>query len=414
MNTSTTQNETYTPVPGGICAPVGFTAAGVHSGIRYNRAKADLAMVLCEVPCAAAAVYTTNKVQGAPLLVTRQNIADGYARGILCNSGNANTCNPDGVYIAETCCTLAAAATGLAAQDFIIASTGVIGQPLPLQPFQEGIPLLAAQLSPAGSAAAAEAIMTTDTIRKEFALQFTLDGKPCRIAAIGKGSGMINPNMATMLVFLTTDAAISPALLQQALADETAASLNQISIDGDTSTNDMAAILASGLAGNTRIETQNGDYATFCAALHEISVAMCRTLAADGEGATKLLECRVTGAPSTAIARAVAKSVISSDLLKAAMFGQDANWGRVLCAIGYTPGDFSIDRVSLTIASAAGSVLVCENAMHHPFSEEDAARVLAENTIKLLVDMGSGTAEGTAYGCDLTYDYVKINGDYRT
>lgn len=401
-------------VEGGICAAKGFKAAGVYSGIRQNKNKPDLALILSDTECAAASVYTQNKVQGAPIAITKQNIANGRAWGVLCNSGNANTCNPGGEALARQCCTLAALATGRLPEDFIIASTGVIGQLLPLAPFEQGIPLAVQQLAYTGSASAAHAIMTTDTRRKEFSVEFTLGGKTCRMGAIGKGSGMINPNMATMLVFITTDAAISPALLQQALQNEIRASLNQINVDGDTSTNDMTSILANGLAGNPLIQTEGEDYTAFCAALHHIAVCMSRALAADGEGATKLLECHVTNAPTVTLARAIAKSVISSDLLKSAMFGADANWGRVLCAIGYTPGDFSISNVSLVLKSRAGQVHVCENAAYHPFSEETAAQVLAETEIEILVDMGSGSAEGWAWGCDLTYDYVKINGDYRS
>lgn len=401
-------------VTGGVCAPKGFIAGGVHSGIRYNKSKADLAMILSTVNCAAASVYTQNKVKGAPLLVTKNNISNGYARGILCNSGNANTCNPNGVEIAEKCCALAAKATSLQPEDFIIASTGVIGQELPMEPFITGIPKLVLALTNNGSTEAGGAIMTTDTKLKEFAVSFTASGKTCHIGAIGKGSGMINPNMATMLVFITTDIAISPVMLQTALAEEIGYSLNQISVDGDTSTNDMTSILASGLAGNAVINEKNQDYQAFSAALHEICVTMSRAIAADGEGATKLLECVVTNAPNDKIARAIAKTVISSDLLKAAMFAADANWGRVLCAIGYTPGDFTIDNISLTLKSKAGQVVVCKNAAYFPYSEEEASKVLAENEIQIIIDLQEGNAQGTAWGCDLTYEYVKINADYRS
>lgn len=401
-------------IPGGVCAPAGFMASGVHCGIRHNKTKLDLALIVSKAECAAAAVYTQNKVQGAPLSVTKSNLANGHARAVLCNSGNANTCNPDGIEIAENCCALAAKATGLHPADFVVASTGVIGQPLPLQPFVSGIPAAAAALSPNGSEGAATAIMTTDTKRKEIAFAFPLGGKTCHIGAIAKGSGMIHPNMATMLIFITTDAAIAPAMLQQALSEITVTTYNQISIDGDTSTNDMVTVLANGLAGNPVIDEKTPDYEDFYNSLRAVCLHMCRAIAADGEGATKLLECKVSGAPSDTIARAVAKSIISSSLFKAAMFGADANWGRVLCAIGYTAGNFSIDKVSVTLQSAAGSVKVCENAAFHPFSEEAAAATLAQPTIEILVDMGSGSGTGEAWGCDLTYDYVKINGDYRT
>lgn len=401
-------------IQGGICAPIGFKAAGVHCGIRKNRDKLDLALIVSERECSAAAVYTQNKVKGAPIDVTKANIANGKAWGYLCNSGNANTCNPNGEKLALDCCALAAEATGLSSTDFIVASTGVIGQPMPLAPFAQGIPQAAAKLSPNGSGDAAEAIMTTDTHRKEYAVEFTLSGCPTRIAAICKGSGMINPNMATMLAFITTDAAITPTMLQKALSSLTVETLNQISIDGDTSTNDMAAILANGMAGNALINSEDENYIAFCTALQEVCIWICREIAADGEGATKLLECKVSNAPSKQIALDVAKTVISSDLLKAAMYGADANWGRILCAIGYTPGDFSINGVTVSLASEGGRIMVCENAAYYPFDEDDAYKVLSKREIQILVDMHSGTESGAAWGCDLTYDYVRINGDYRT
>ena len=404
----------YTKIPGGICAPQGFKAAGAHCGIRNNASKPDIALIVSEVECSTASVYTQNKVKGAPIHLTQTNTADGKAKAILCNSGNANTCNPDGPAIAKACCELAAKATGLQFEDFIIASTGVIGQGLPIEPFEKGLPKLAAALSRDGGGDAAHAIMTTDTKSKEFAYEFTLGGKTCHIGAIGKGSGMINPNMATMLVFLTTDVAISSELLDKALKEEIVHSFNQLYIDGDTSTNDMVSILANGLSENPEIQEANADYDVFCDVLHTICAKMCRALAADGEGATKLLDCHVNGAPDAKLARLIAKTVVSSDLCKTAMFGEDANWGRILCAIGYTPGDFSIDHISLVLKSDVGEVLVCENAAHHPFSEEEASRILAEDSIQILINLGLGSGSGTAWGCDLTYDYVKINGDYRT
>lgn len=402
------------PIQGGVCAPKGFQASGIHCGIRNNRTKPDLALIFSEHPAATAAVYTRNKVQGAPLTVTREHIANGYSRAILCNSGNANTCNANGIDLAKTCCRLVADALSLPPEDIVIASTGVIGQPLPISPFQYGIPKLVAALNPHGSSQAAEAVMTTDTHPKEYAIEFEANGTTCRLGVITKGSGMINPNMATMLTFITTDAAIAPTVLQQALNTTITNTLNQISVDGDTSTNDMAVILANSAAGNTPIEINTPAYQSFCQALHQLCVWVCRKIAADGEGATKLLECTVTHARTPKIARNIAKNIISSDLLKAAMFGRDANWGRVLCAIGYTEGDFDISRVSLTLKSNTGSVLVCQNAAYHPFSEEEAARILVADTIELLVDMADGEASAQAWGCDLTYDYVKINGDYRS
>ncbi|WP_308754410.1 bifunctional glutamate N-acetyltransferase/amino-acid acetyltransferase ArgJ [uncultured Anaerotruncus sp.] len=404
----------YTFVEGGVCAAKGFLAGAVHAGIRKNRAKNDLALIVSKKPCAAAAIYTQNKVKGAPILVTQAHLRDGRAKAFLCNSGNANTCNADGVDIATAMCGSAAAALKISPDDVIVASTGVIGQPLPLGPITAAMPSLAASLSEAGSADAAEAIMTTDTKRKEVAVRFSLGGKTCTVGGIAKGSGMIHPNMATMLCFVTTDAAIAPALLQKALkcvADET---FNMVSVDGDTSTNDMLSILANGEAGNPEITSMDADYYHFAQGLMMVCRQIARELAADGEGASKLLECTVTGAPDKETARKVAKSVVCSSLFKAAMFGEDANWGRILCAIGYTDAEFEIDRVAVTLASDAGSIHVCENGAGVPFSEETAKTVLGEKEIRIEVDMGQGGESATAWGCDLTYDYVKINGDYRT
>ncbi len=409
------ESTKFQPVEGGVCAAKGFAAAGVHCGIRRNQTKPDLALIKAEVRCAGAGCYTTNKVYGAPITVDREHLADGCAQAILVNSGNANTCAPGGVELARATCELAAQALGVAAADVLPSSTGVIGQAMSLEPFAAGIPAAAAKLeaSAAGSHAAATAIMTTDTHPKEYAVEFTLGGKPCRIGAIAKGSGMIHPNMATMLLFMTTDVQAEPAVLRKALAEVVPATFNQITVDGDTSTNDTVLLLASGLAG-AAVGADGEGYQTFVAALTQVAERLSRELAADGEGATKLLECTVTGAPDVLTARAVARSVVHSTLFKAAMFGADANWGRVLCAIGYTPGDFSIDKTSVRLRSRAGEVFVCENAAHRPYSEEEAAKVLAEDEIDILVDLGCGSAAAKAWGCDLTYDYVKINGDYRT
>ena len=409
------ETATFQPVPGGICAAKGFSAAGVHCGIRRNHSKLDLALIKADVRCAGAGCYTTNKVYGAPITVDREHLADGYAQAILVNSGNANTCAPNGVQLANDTCGLVAKALGIDANDVLPASTGVIGQAMELAPFEQGIPEAAAKLAatPEGSREAATAIMTTDTHPKEYAVAFTAGGRTCHIGAIAKGSGMIHPNMATMLLFMTTDARVEPAVLQQALSTVVPGTFNQISVDGDTSTNDTVLLLASGLAG-VQILPGTPDYDTFVAALTAVAEHLCRELAADGEGATKLLECTVTGAPDLETARAVSKSVIHSTLFKAAMFGADANWGRALCAIGYTPGDFDVSRTAVRLRSRAGEVFVCENAAYHPYSEEEAAKVLQENEIQILVDLGCGSAAAKAWGCDLTYDYVKINGDYRT
>ena len=407
----------YKEVVGGICAPKGFAAAGVHCGIRANHTeKYDLALIKADVRCAAAGVYTTNKVCGAPIKVDRAHLADGYAQAIVVNSGNANTCAANGVALAEECCELVGKALDIDAMDVLPASTGVIGQPMVIDPFARGIPAAAAKLAATeqGSTDAATAIMTTDTHKKEYAIQFELGGKMCTVGAIGKGSGMIAPNMATMLAFYTTDAAVSPELLQKALRAVVPTTYNQMSVDLDTSTNDTLLLLASGLAGNEPVVTEGPEYDKFLAALGAVAEHMCALHASDGEGATHLITCEVTHAPTHEIARAVAKSVVCSNLFKAAVFGRDANWGRILCAIGYTPGDFSIDKVSVRIASKAGEVFVCENAAYHPFSEDEAYAVLGEHDILVKVDMGTGEASGKAWGCDLTYDYVKINGDYRT
>ena len=401
-------------IEGGVCAAKGFRANGVHCGIRKNHSKKDLSLIFSTVPASAAAVYTTNLVKGAPLTVTKKHIANGTAQAVICNSGNANTCNANGIEIAEEMSALAASALGIAADDVVVASTGVIGQPLSIAPIAAGLPELVAGLSDNGSGTAAEGIMTTDTVRKEVAVEFTLGGKTCRLGGIAKGSGMIHPNMATMLVFLTTDAAISPAMLQKALSGDIANTFNMLSIDGDTSTNDMVTILANGLAGNPEVTEEGEDFTAFMQALNSVTIALCRKIAGDGEGATKLLECKVTGAANLATAKIVAKSVICSSLLKAAMFGADANWGRVLCAIGYSGADVDVNKVDVAFSSPAGTVAVCKDGAGLAFSEEKAKQVLLEKEIEILVELNSGDAASTAWGCDLTYDYVRINGDYRT
>ena len=401
-------------VQGGVTAAKGFLANGIHCGIRKNKTKRDIALIYSEVRASAAAVYTTNLVKGAPLTVTKQHISDGYAQAAVCNSGNANTCNADGIEVAEKMSDLTAAALGISPADVVVASTGVIGQPLDIAPIAAGLPALAAGLSKDGSDAAAEGIMTTDTVKKEIAVRFTLGGKECTVGGIAKGSGMIHPNMATMLVFITTDAAISPAMLQKALSADIQNTFNMVSVDGDTSTNDMVTVLANGLAGNPEITEEGEDFAAFCAALNSVTVYLCRMIAGDGEGATKLLECRVTGAASEKSAKAIAKSVICSSLTKAAMFGADANWGRVLCAIGYSGEPVDVTRVDVSFRSAAGEIAVCRDGAGIPFSEEEAKKILLEKEIEILITLGDGEGSATAWGCDLTYDYVKINGDYRT
>ena len=400
-------------IQGGVCAAKGFTANGVHCGIRKNKTKRDLALIYSEVPCSAAAVYTQNLVKGAPLTVTKNNIADGRAQAVICNSGNANTCNANGIEIAEATCALLGKELGIPATSVVVASTGVIGQPLDITPIANGIPSLVEGLG-AHSDLACEGIMTTDTRPKEIAFEFTVGGKTCRIGGIAKGSGMIHPNMATMLVFVTTDCSISAEMLNKALLADVQDSFNMISVDGDTSTNDMVSVLANGMADNAEITAEGEDFDAFCAALNAATTYLCRQIAKDGEGATKLLECKVCGAKDEKTAKVVAKSVICSSLFKAAMFGADANWGRVLCAIGYSGADVDVMKVGVCFRSAKGSIVVCENGAGVPFSEEKAKEILLESEIEILITLGDGNGKAVAWGCDLTYDYVKINGDYRT
>ncbi len=400
-------------VSGGVCAAKGFSASGVHCGIRRNRLKKDLSLIYSENRAAAAAVYTTNLVKGATIVVTKSHLKDGYAQAIICNSGNANTCNANGVEVAKETCRYLAQECKIAEEDIIVSSTGVIGLPLDITPIKNGIKPLVAGLGD-HSLDAAEGILTTDTKVKELAIKFTVGGKECHLGGIAKGSGMIHPNMATMLVFLTTDCAISPAMLQKALKTDIAETFNMLSIDGDTSTNDMVAVLANGMAGNPEITAEGEDFRAFMQALNTINIALCRAIAADGEGATKLLECMVTGAETHEIAKTVAKSVICSSLTKAAMFGADANWGRVLCAIGYSGAPVDITKIDVFFRSAKGEIAVCKNGSGVDFSEEKAKEILLENEIEIAVNLNSGSCESTAWGCDLTYDYVRINGDYRT
>ena len=401
-------------ISGGVCAAKGFEANGIHCGIRRNRTKRDLALIYSQKPATAAAVYTTNLVKGAPLTVTKSHLANGYAQAVICNSGNANTCNANGIEIAEQMSNLLAAELGIAADDVVVASTGVIGQPLDITPIQNGIPALVEGLSTEGGEAAAEGIMTTDTVKKEIAVEFEIGGKTCRMGGIAKGSGMIHPNMATMLVFITTDAAISSEMLQKALSNDITNTFNMLSVDGDTSTNDMVTVLANGMAENDEICAEGADFDAFMQALNTVTIHLCRMIAGDGEGATKLLECKTSGASDLATAKTVAKSVICSSLLKAAMFGADANWGRVLCAIGYSGADVDVNAVGVSFRSAKGTIEVCRGGAGVPFSEEKAKEILLEREIEILVTLGNGAYSATAWGCDLTYDYVKINGDYRT
>ena len=401
-------------IDGGVCAASGFKASGVHCGIRKNKTKKDLALILSDTLCNAAAVYTTNLVKGAPLTVTKNHISNGKAQAVICNSGNANTCNANGIEIAEHMSNLVADELNINASDVVVASTGVIGQPLDIEPIANGMPSLAKGLSYSGSGDAAEAIMTTDTVQKQIAVEFNLNGKTCKIGGIAKGSGMIHPDMATMLVFITTDVKISSEMLQKALSTDIQNTFNMLSIDGDTSTNDMVAVLANGKADNEEIVADGEEFNLFMKALNTVTVNLCRTIAGDGEGATKLLECKVSGADSLQTAKTVAKSVVCSSLLKAAMFGADANWGRVLCAIGYSKADVDVNKIDVSFVSNKGEILVCKNGAGVDFSEEKAKEILLEKEIVININLNSGEYASTAWGCDLTYDYVKINGDYRT
>ena len=344
--------EGFDFVEGGVCAAAGFTAAGVIAGIKAgNTTKRDLALIYCAERCRTAALYTTNKVKGAPIIVTKKHLTDGYAQAVIVNSGNANTCNDNGIEIAEEMCKLTAQALDIDPEDVIVGSTGVIGQKLSIKPIKQRIPTLVQSLSPKKSSEACEAIMTTDTRKKEIAVEFEIDGRKCHVGGISKGSGMINPNMATMLAFITTDTAISGVMLEKALRKVNDVTYNMVSVDGDTSTNDTLVLMSSGLAKNSEITCEDKNYEIFENALYAVMMNLARETARDGEGATKLLECIVKGAPTEQTAKIVAKSVISSSLLKAAMFAADANWGRILCAIGYAKADFDINKVSVELAS---------------------------------------------------------------
>lgn len=410
------QADGYRYIEGGVCAAKGYRANGLNCGLNPVKEKNDLALLTSDVSCKAAAVYTKNKVKGAPLAVCKSHLeaTGNIARAVIVNSKNANTCNVDGIEKAERMCALAAEALNIPVEEVLVASTGVIGQILPIEPIASHIHELAAGLSEKGNLEAAKAIMTTDTIKKEAAVEFELEGKLCRVGGMAKGSGMICPNMATTLNFITTDCKISAEVLQKALSDIVKVTYNCLSIDGDTSTNDMVLLLANGLAGNEEITEDGEDYQKFFGALYLVMLHLTKMLAKDGEGATKLLECSVSGAPDERTAQVVAKSVISSPLLKCAIFGEDANWGRILCAIGYADADFEIDKVSVSITSKNGKVEVCQNGAGIPFSEEKAKGVLSADEIMILADLGQGNAAARAFGCDLTYDYVKINGDYRS
>lgn len=407
--------EGYEFVDGGVCAAKGFKASGVIAGIKAgNTTKRDLALISCDVRCKAAALFTSNKVKGAPIIVSREHLQDGYAQAIVVNSGNANTCNANGIEIAEGMCALAADGLNISKDDILVGSTGVIGQKLDLAPIKNAFPALLNGLSENNSTLACEAIMTTDTRKKELAVEFEIDGKKCRLGGISKGSGMINPNMATMLAFITTDVAINGELLKKALVRVNSLTYNMVSVDGDTSTNDSLFLMSSGLAGNVEIDCEDNNYKIFENALYAVMMNLARETARDGEGATKLIECVVGSADTEETAKKVAKSVISSSLVKAALFAADANWGRILCAIGYTDAEFDIERVSVNLASDKGVIEVCRNGAGVDFSEETAKEILSEEEIKIIVNLNCGSKSAIAWGCDLTFEYVKINAEYRT
>ena len=400
-------------VKGGVCAPLGYKANGIHCGIRKNKIKRDFALIVSDVCAVAAGVYTSNLVKGAPVVVTKNHLADGYARAIICNSGNANTCNSNGIEIAEQMCALVQQVGGIDANDVIVASTGVIGQKLDITPMKEHIGELWSGLGDFSNSAA-EAIMTTDTTMKSVSVEFEIDGKKCRIGAIAKGVGMVCPNMATNLIFLTSDVAITKDMLQKALSEDVKSSFNMVSVDGDQSTNDTCCIMANGLAGNKLIESKGKAFNAFKQALNYCTVKLSRMIAKDGEGATKLIECNVVGASSANSAKIIARTVIKSSLVKAAMFGADANWGRVLCAIGYAGVAVDVDAVDVSFISSAGELIVCKGGRGVEFSEDFAKKVLSQDEVIIQINLNSGKGKATAWGCDLTYDYVKINGDYRT
>ncbi len=408
--------EGYTYIEGGVCAAKGFQANGLNCGLNPNKEKNDLGLIYSETPCQTAAVYTQNKVKGAPLIVTKEHLekSGNRSKAVIVNSKNANTCNANGIEVAEEVSSLLAKELGITPEEVIVASTGVIGEPLSVQPFKGAIPALVEGLSTGGNEDAAMAIMTTDTVKKEVAVTFAAGGKTCTLGGMAKGSGMIHPNMATTLNFITSDVCINAEILQEALSDVVKITYNCLSVDGDTSTNDMVCVMANGLAENPEITEKNADYEIFRQALYIVMSNMTKMLAADGEGASKLLECTCMGAPELETAVTVAKSVIGSNLFKCAMFGEDANWGRILCAIGYADAEFDINRVDVSLCSAAGEVIVCKNGAGVAFSEEKAAGILAEDEIDIIVDLHQGEASAKAWGCDLTYDYVKINGDYRS
>ena len=401
-------------IGGGICAPKGYMASGIHCGFRKNRDKKDLGIIVSDKECSVAAVFTQNKVKGAPIAVDKEHIKDGKIRAVICNSGNANTCAVNGIEVAENTCRLLAEALDIKKEDVFVSSTGVIGEPLKFETFEEGVPRAVKELSYTGSDDFAHAIMTTDTVTKEAAYSFKIAGKEVKIGGVAKGSGMIHPNMATMLCFITTDADITPEMLQKALNRDIKDSFNQISVDGDTSTNDTVCLMANSMAENILIDAEDENYRTFCDALATLTKQLAKGVVKDGEGATKMIECTVTKAPDKQIARRISKAVITSTLFKSAIFGEDANWGRILCAVGYSGADFDINFVDVYLRSKIGSILVCKDGSYYEFDEDMAAEILTDDEIFVDIDLNQGLYDAKAWGCDLSYEYVRINGDYRT
>ena len=403
-------------ISGGVCAAKGFTAAGIHAGVKAGSSpeKNDLALILSDCECAAAATFTNNRVKAAPVYTTMNHLENGILHGIIVNSGNANACAPNGPEHAEAMCAAVAAVTGRQAEDFAVASTGVIGVELNIKAIQDSVPALASALSIGGSNAAAEAIMTTDTVMKEIAIETTIGGKIVRLGAICKGAGMICPNMGTMLCFITSDCAITSDMLFSALHEVVPRTFNRVTVDGDTSTNDACVVLCNGSAGNPLIDWKDDNYNIFKDALMYVCTYMARAIAADGEGASHLLTCTVSGSRSEEAAERLAKAVVGSNLVKAAMFGADANWGRVLCAMGYSGETFDPDQVDVHFASSAGDIAVCEKGRGLDFDEDLAKKILTEHDVEILITLGEGSGQCTCWGCDITYDYIKINGDYRT
>lgn len=419
-------------IEGGVTAARGFTANGILCRIKASRKTNDTALIYSEKPCAAAGVFTQNRVKAESVKLTKKNIADGRIQAVIANSGNANCCTGEqGAKTAYKMACLAGNALGVKPEDVAVCSTGVIGSQLPVEKIEAKISELAEGLSKKGHEEARVAIMTTDTKYKECAVEFELGGKTCRMGTMCKGSGMIHINLGTMLSFITTDAAISPAMIDRALRESIKGTYNCVSVDGDTSTNDTLILLANGMAENPEITEENEDYKVFLAALNKMNKIMAMKIAADGEGATRLVQCTVNGAKTVEDARGLAKEVISSSLVKAAMFGSDANFGRFLCAMGYSGIDFTPEKTSIWFTSKGNakryfedyedfnvhgenSVLVYKDGVPENFDEDKAKKIMSEEAVEILVQCDDGNCSGTAWGCDLTYDYVKINGDYRT